>query len=226
MFILSCNYQVASYVSRVSSGNHSLITYCHSLHLYNSVALLELTFPLDFTHHLESAGDQKQCKEEYLPILYQNLNIYGFPVSYNSNETTELSVWTTTCTHAILISIIVQLILWILSSIQCQSLNVGRFLMRLYGFQFLHQGEIYLWQETVLNGHIASCNFPCHMPTFLTFTMWWSHVSKATPRINYIAILCIHLSSIMMVFSHTKSALATTTVVNETRLLKSLTDHE
>ena len=92
MFILSCNYQVASYVSRVSPGNHSLrITYCHSLHHYNSVALLELTFPLDFTHHLESAGDQKQRKEEYLPI-YQNLNIYEFPVSYNSNETTELSV--------------------------------------------------------------------------------------------------------------------------------------
>ena len=130
--------------------------------------------------------------------------------------------------HAILISIIVQLILWMLSSIQCQSLNVGRFLMRLYGFHFLHQGEIYLWQETACSDSEWShnCNFSCHIPTFLTFTMWWSHVSKATPRINYIAILCIHLSSIMMVFSHTKSALATTTVVNETRLLKSLTDHE
>ena len=136
-----------------------------------------------------------------------------------------LVFWTTTCAHAILISIIVQLILWILSSMQCQSLNVGRFLIRLYGFQFLHQGEIYLWQETVLNGHIANCNFPCHMPTFLTFTMWWSYVSKDTPRINYIAVLCIiHLSSIMMVFSHTKTALATTTVYTEWNQTTGITD--
>ena len=35
----------------------------------NSVALLELTFPLDSMQHLESARDCKQSKEEYLQIL-------------------------------------------------------------------------------------------------------------------------------------------------------------
>ena len=69
-----------------------------------------------------------------------------------------------------------------------------------------------------------NCNFSLPRAHFLAFTMWWSYVSKDTPRINYIAILCIHLSSIVMVFSHTKSALATITVLNETKLTTGITD--
>ena len=64
----------------------------------NLVALLELNSPLDSIHHLESARDWKQFKEECHQILsefikfYQNLTIYvGVPCQCHYN-TVELSV--------------------------------------------------------------------------------------------------------------------------------------
>ena len=54
----------------------------------NSVALLELTCPLDSMQHLESARDRKQSKEEYLQILSE-LDRMGVPSHY---DTIELSV--------------------------------------------------------------------------------------------------------------------------------------
>ena len=54
----------------------------------NSVALLELTFPLDSMQHLGAARDRKQSKEENLQIL-PKLDCLGFPSHY---DTIELSV--------------------------------------------------------------------------------------------------------------------------------------
>ena len=54
----------------------------------NSIALLELTCPLDSEHHLESARERKQNKVEYLQLLAEldRLNICNF------YETLEVSV--------------------------------------------------------------------------------------------------------------------------------------
>jgi len=50
-----------------------LTSYCPDLVFYNtatnSVALLELTWPLDSKHHLESARSHKQNKLEYQQLL-------------------------------------------------------------------------------------------------------------------------------------------------------------
>ena len=54
----------------------------------NSVALLELTCPLDSVHHLESARERKQRKTEYQQILSE-FDRLGTPCSY---YTIELSV--------------------------------------------------------------------------------------------------------------------------------------
>ena len=54
----------------------------------NSVALLELTCPLDSVHHLESARERKQGKTEYQQILSE-FDRLGTPCSY---YTIELSV--------------------------------------------------------------------------------------------------------------------------------------
>ena len=51
----------------------------------NSVDLLELTYPLDFIHHLESAWDCKQTKEDYLLILSE-LDRLGTLCYYNTIE--------------------------------------------------------------------------------------------------------------------------------------------
>jgi len=53
----------------------------------NSVALIELTCPLDSTQHLESARDRKQSKYEYLQIL-SKLDRLGVSIY----DTVELSV--------------------------------------------------------------------------------------------------------------------------------------
>ena len=49
----------------------------------NSVALLELTCPLDSVHHLESARERKQGKTEYQQILSE-FDRLGTPCSYYS----------------------------------------------------------------------------------------------------------------------------------------------
>ena len=54
----------------------------------NSVALLELTCPLDSVHHLEPARERKQGKTEYQQILSE-FDRLGIPCSYH---TIELSV--------------------------------------------------------------------------------------------------------------------------------------
>ena len=54
----------------------------------NLVALLELTCPLDSIHHLESARDRKQSKEEYHQLLSE-FDRLGVPCFY---DTVELSV--------------------------------------------------------------------------------------------------------------------------------------
>ena len=54
----------------------------------NSVALLELTCPLDSVYHLESARERKQRKTEYQQILSE-FDRLGIPCSY---YTIELSV--------------------------------------------------------------------------------------------------------------------------------------
>ena len=54
----------------------------------NLVALLELTCPLDSIHHLESARDRKQSKEEYHQ-LSSEFDRLGVPCFY---DTVELSV--------------------------------------------------------------------------------------------------------------------------------------
>ena len=66
--------------------------YCPDIVIYNEtcnlVALLELTCPLDSIHHLESAIDWKQSKEEYHQILSEFCRL-GVPCHY---DTVELSV--------------------------------------------------------------------------------------------------------------------------------------
>ena len=52
------------------------------------MALLELTCPLDSIHHLESARDRKQSKEEYHQLLSE-FDRLGVPCFY---DTVELSV--------------------------------------------------------------------------------------------------------------------------------------
>jgi len=54
----------------------------------NSIAMLELTCPLDSTHHLEAARDRKQGKTEYLEILSEFQRM-GVDCYY---DTLELSV--------------------------------------------------------------------------------------------------------------------------------------
>jgi len=49
----------------------------------NSVALIELTCPLDSTQHLEAARDHKQSKYEYLQILSE-LDRLGVPSIYDT----------------------------------------------------------------------------------------------------------------------------------------------
>ena len=51
----------------------------------NSVALLEMTCPLDSVEHLKSARDRKQGKREYQELQSE----FGFPCFY---DTTEISV--------------------------------------------------------------------------------------------------------------------------------------
>ena len=69
-----------------------LITSYHPDVIYNAtrslVVLLELTCPLDSIHHLESARDRKQSKEEYLQ-LSSEFDHLGVPCFY---DTVELSV--------------------------------------------------------------------------------------------------------------------------------------
>jgi len=70
-----------------------LITpYCPDIIIYNeasnSVALLELTCPLNTSQHLKSARDNKQSKEDYLQILSE-LDRLRIPSYY---DTIELSV--------------------------------------------------------------------------------------------------------------------------------------
>ena len=77
-----------------SDNNPSLTPYHPDIVIYNqinnsrSVALLELTCPLDSVHHLESARDCKQGKTEYQQILSE-FDRLGIPCSY---YTIELSV--------------------------------------------------------------------------------------------------------------------------------------
>ena len=54
----------------------------------NSIALLELTCPLDSNQHLEAARGHKQSKQEYLQILSE-LDRLGIPSNY---DTVEISV--------------------------------------------------------------------------------------------------------------------------------------
>ena len=46
----------------------------------HSVAMLELTYPLDFVHHLELAQNRKQLKVEYLQLLpeFDRLSISSY----------------------------------------------------------------------------------------------------------------------------------------------------
>ena len=54
-----------------------------------SVALLELTCPLDSAHHLESARECKQRKTEYQQILSE-FDCLGIPCSYYTIELSAL----------------------------------------------------------------------------------------------------------------------------------------
>ena len=73
-------------ISLVVTSYHQDIVIHHITN--NSIALLELTCPLDSNQHLEAARDCKQSKQEYLQILSE-LDRLGIPSNY---DTVEISV--------------------------------------------------------------------------------------------------------------------------------------
>ena len=64
-------------------------SYCPDIVIHhvtsNSIALLELTYPLDSNQHLEAARDCKQSKQEYLQILSE-FDHLGIPSNYDAVE--------------------------------------------------------------------------------------------------------------------------------------------